>query len=214
MKITILCSDHSHPVNKYLDEWIAQNNAWHQISLIRQRTDLSGGDMLFLVSCSELIQEPDRRKYKSCLVLHASDLPRGRGWSPHIWEIISGAEIVTVSLIEAEEKLDSGRIWKKIAVPIPKHYLWDEINKSIFTTEIELLDYAIKEFENIQPVQQPEDVAATYYERRSPEDSEISSKLSIKSQFDKIRVCDPHRFPAFFDLHGHRFKLIVEKMDE
>jgi methionyl-tRNA formyltransferase len=56
----------------------------------------------------------DRAKYDSSLVLHASDLPAGRGWSPHIWAITNGAESVTLSLLEAEDQVDSGRIWKKM----------------------------------------------------------------------------------------------------
>jgi methionyl-tRNA formyltransferase len=145
--------------------------------------------------------------------LHASDLPHGRGWSPHVWEIIRGATEITLSLIEADDKVDSGKIWKKSTFSVPKHALWNEINHALFQAEIELIDHAIRNFKNICPVEQVQDIEATYNRRRVPEDSRINPSESIVSQFDLIRVCDPGRFPAFFELYGQRYKILLEKSE-
>lgn len=212
MRISFLCSDEQHPVNDHLLKWISEQQGQHQIELVRQKNELSGGDMLFLISCSEIIGSEDRSAYRASLVLHASDLPRGRGWSPHIWQIIAGANEVTVSLLEAEDKVDSGRIWRKVKSPIPKHALWDEINEHLFDLEIELINFAVSEFENVRPAEQDLSIETSYYPRRTPFDSKIDPDESIASQFDKIRVCDPNRFPAFFELHGQKYKVILEKM--
>ena len=214
MKISILCSDESHPVNGHLARWMECRRHEHEISLIRCKRDLPGGDILFLISCSEIIKTVDREAYHACLVLHASDLPRGRGWSPHIWAIIDGAEAVTLSLLEAEDEVDSGSIWRQISCPVPKHVLWDEINERLFDAEIELIDFAVREFESVSPYPQDSEIEPTYYSRRTPEHSRIDLSRSLKSQFDLIRVCDPTRFPAFFELHGHRYKLTLEKIDD
>lgn len=214
MKISLLCSDASHPVNAYLDRWISANVARHNITLARRKADLPGGDILFLISCSEIVRDKDRAAYRATLVLHASDLPRGRGWSPHIWNIVHGAETITLSLLEAEDKVDSGRIWKKQAIPVPKHALWDEINALLFQAEITLIDFAVDQIDHIAPTAQGTDVEPTYFRRRTPEDSRLDPNQSLATQFDQIRVCDPNRFPAFFDLHGHRYKLTLEKMHD
>jgi methionyl-tRNA formyltransferase len=212
MKITILCSDASHPVNAHLYKWMQQNREFHEISLIRHRAQLPGGDLLFLVSCAEFIRISDRQVYRFTLVLHASDLPIGRGWSPHVWEIINGAEQITVTLLEAADQIDSGCIWKKITFPIPKHFLWDEINNLIFAAEIELIDLAVRGVLDINPEPQAANINPTYLRRRTPKDSELNPDLSITEQFDLIRICDPDRYPAYFILHGQRFKLILEKL--
>jgi len=214
MRISFLCSDEQHPVNAYLGRWIAAQQGIHQIELVRKKSELSGGDILFLISCAEIIGSADRSAYHASLVLHASDLPRGRGWSPHIWQIIEGAEEITLSLLETEDKVDSGRIWKKLRFPVPKHALWDEINARLFDAEIELIDFAVREFEKISPTEQDARIEPSYYTRRSPDDSQIDPSKSIASQFDKIRVCDPNRFPAFFELHGKKYKLTLEKTYE
>lgn len=214
MRISFLCSDSQHPVNEYLKKWIGQQQDRHIIELVENKNELSGGDILFLISCSEIINEDIRSIYQSTLVLHASDLPVGRGWSPHIWEIIKGKEEVTLSLLEAEDKVDSGRIWKKVKFQVPKHFLWDEINRKLFETEIELIDFAVNYFDSVIPQPQAENISATYHPRRTPEDSRLDPFESIESQFDKIRVCDPYRFPAFFEMHGKKYKVILEKIDD
>lgn len=186
----------------------------HKIELLQSKSQLSGGELLFLISCSEIIKKIDRSKYLATLVLHASDLPRGRGWSPHIWEIVNGAENISLSMLEAEDKVDSGRIWAKRQIPIPKDALWDEINHLLFTAEIELIDMAVKQFGQITPAAQSKVEQATYYPKRTNQDSQIDPNKTIEEQFNRIRVCDPYRFPAFFELHGKKYKLILEKLDD
>ena len=214
MRISLLCSDSRHPVNKYLNEWMGSQGETHNIELVRHKSELSGGDILLLISCTEIIEAKTRAAYKAALILHASDLPQGRGWSPHIWELVEGAESITISLLEAEDKVDSGRIWKKLNLAVPRHALWNEINDLLFQAEIELIDFAVREFETIKPIDQDPTIEPTYYPRRSPLDSQIDPWKSIACQFDKIRVCDPDRFPAFFTMHGKTYKLILEKLDE
>ncbi|WP_120797542.1 formyltransferase family protein [Thiocapsa rosea] len=214
MRISLLCSDAAHPVNAHLERWMRENAARHEIELARCKANLQGGDILFLISCSEIIRASDRGAYRACLVLHASDLPRGRGWSPHIWEITQGADIITLTLLEAADRVDSGRIWHKVRIPIPKDALWDEINEALFNAEIGLISYAVDNFAHVDPQPQDTTIESTYYRRRTPNDSRIDPMISVAEQFDCIRVCDPNRFPAFFDLNGHRYKLILEKLDE
>lgn len=214
MRISMLCSDEQHPINESLGRWVAAHQDTHQIELVRKKNELSEGDILFLISCTEIIDATVRAAYRTSLVLHASDLPYGRGWSPHIWQIIDGADEITLTLLEAEDKVDSGRIWKKVKLHIPRHALWDEINERLFEAEIQLIDFAVREFDSISPAQQDDSIESTFYSRRSPSDSEIDPLQSIASQFDKIRVCDPNRFPAFFELHGRKYKLVLEKIND
>jgi len=214
MKISILCTDENHPVNAHLQRWIDQNRDSHQISLVRKKKELLGGEILFLVSCSEIVSAADRTVYRASLVLHASNLPVGRGWSPHIWQIIGGAQEVTLSLLEAEDKVDSGRIWHQMTFSVPKHALWDEINERLFNAEIELIDLAVHEFDTVMPKSQDIAMVPTYYPRRTPAASKLDAERSIASQFDLIRVCDPTRFQAFFELHGHKYKLTLEKIND
>ena len=214
MKISIICSNSGHPVNAYLLQWIERHRQAHQVELVRKKDQLSGGDLLFLISCGEIVSAKDRSAYGVSLVLHASDLPRGRGWSPHIWEIAAGAEYITLSLLEAGDKVDSGRIWQKIHIPVPRGALWNEINHLLFSAEIQLMDDALASYGSIQPLDQPQSEEPTYFRRRTSQDSRIDAHKTIAEQFDLIRVCDPIRFPAFFEHRGNRYALKLEKLDD
>lgn len=213
MKITILSASENHPINTWLKTWIKDNQDKHEIQLLHSKKELRGGDILFLISCSEIIPKVERNKFKKTLVIHASDLPKGRGWSPHIWEIINGAEQVTLSLLEAGDKIDSGDIWNKVKVNIPKTALYNEINELIFEAELSLMSFAVENFEQIVPQKQLE-IEPSYWSKRTPKDSEVDIFKTIEDQFDLLRVSDSERFPAFFYKNGKRFKITIEGYDE
>jgi methionyl-tRNA formyltransferase len=191
---------------------MAAQQGMHDVVLSHHKNQLVGGDLLFLVSCSEIISTIDRQKYSTALVLHASDLPNGRGWSPHIWEIVNGADAITLTLLEAGEKVDSGKIWNKIRIPISRHALWYEINQLLFRAEIKMIDYAVENFQNITPVLQETVDVVNYFRKRTPFDSRIDVNKSIAEQFDLIRVSDPNRFPAYFEYLGVSYTLKIEKI--
>ncbi|ATD28518.1 hypothetical protein FORC55_2534 [Vibrio cholerae] len=213
MNITLLCSDPTHPVNTYLNAWMSEASLRHNVRLVRSRSELTSGDFLFLVSCSELIKPEYRKNYRHTLVLHASDLPKGRGWSPHIWEVIQGSESITLSLLEAEDKVDTGRIWLKLTIPVKKTALWNEVNDLLFSAEIQLINQAVEGYERIEPYNQSAGSESTYYRKRTPDDSQVDPNKSLADQFDLIRMCDPDRYPAWFELYGQKYKVIVEKLN-
>ena len=214
MRVSLLCNNSEHPVVPYLQAWMERAGTDHAAELVTNIRDASGGDILFLISCSEKVLKKDRDKYRKTLVLHASDLPDGRGWSPHVWDVLEGADHITLSMIEAEDVIDTGKIWKKLKIEIPGHALWDEINHALFNAEVELVDFAVTAIDSMMPQDQPASGSPTYRRRRTPDDSRVDPECSIADQFDLIRVCDPDRFPAYFDHLGHRYKLRLEKIDE
>lgn len=210
MKLSILCSSKSHPVYPHLQKWLEKHRTMHDVELMQKASELHGGDILFLISCSEIVKKTARSKYKKCLVIHASDVPKGRGWSPHIWQIIEEENVIPVTLLEAEDGVDTGNIWMQKKIELDGHELFDEINEKLFAVELLLMDYAVEHFETVRPVMQP-DIKPTYYRKRSPEDSRLNPQKTIAEQFDLLRVADPNRFPAFFDLRGYRYRIVLQK---
>ena len=213
MKISILCTDSNHPVVKRLRCWAAEmTSKGHFVSLVFDKTDLEDGDVLFLVSCSQIMREVERKKYKVMLVLHASNLPNGRGWSPHVWSILNGENQITVSLLEADESVDRGAIWLKTSFDLEGHELLPEINEKLFTVELTLMTMAVEQFSQIAPIKQYGD-PGLYMPKRSPADSRIDPNKTIAEQFDLLRVVDSQRYPAFFDYRGKRYVVRIEKAE-
>ncbi|MBU0729462.1 MAG: UDP-glucuronic acid dehydrogenase [Proteobacteria bacterium] len=210
MRISILCSK-GHPVTLFLKRWQKENSDLHSIELVNAKHELLGGDILFLISCHEIIGLDIRSMYQKTLVIHASDLPRGRGWSPLVWQILEGHNCITVSLLEAEDAVDSGKIWTQKKMYLEGHELYNEINDQLFQIELDLLSFAVDNLQSIKPRQQ-EVSEATYYTRRNPGQSKLDTMKSIADQFDLLRISDPQRYPAFFDFAGHRYKIEISKI--
>jgi len=214
MKIDIVCSSSKHPVNEYLNDFSDLNKDDHQVQILRKASELRGGDVLFLVSCQELIDDTTRTQYRYALVLHASNLPEGRGWSPHIWQLLEGRSIIYVTILEAKAELDSGRICGQKCIEISKTALYDEINHQIFSSEIALMQSFVDHSSEHSFNCQRSDVLPSYYRKRTPSDSQIDTEKSILEQFNLLRICDPDRYPAYFEIYGQKYKIRIEKISD
>ena len=60
MKITILCTNKNHPVYPHLLRWVSQNFDAHNISLVNKSSEIKDGKILFLIACSEIINDDIR----------------------------------------------------------------------------------------------------------------------------------------------------------
>jgi len=210
-EITLLCTDAEHPIFSHLEKWSLAHSDNYDITLLNYVDEVErGGDILFLISCSEIVKANTRALFKHTLVLHASDLPSGRGWSPHIWDILDGKNELTLSLLEAKDSVDSGDIWKKKLIRLQGNELYNEINKLLFHAELELITWACENYQTCLPEKQSEETVS-YHRKRTCEDSELDVSKSIKEQFNLLRVCDPDRFPAFFVIDGQKYRVRIER---
>ena len=211
--ITLIISDARHPINSWVEGWVSKRPEGQLAEIVRTSDQAKGGDICFLISCTEILPVEFMQRYTHVLVIHASDLPKGRGWSPHIWAIIQGQEELTVSLLEASEKVDCGDIWHKSTHQIPKYFLYNDIIEVVNQAHVDMIDYAVEHHAAVDPLPQDLSIAPTYLPKRTPVDSEILVSESIASQFNLLRACDNNRFPCFFYLHGKKFKITIESSD-
>ncbi|MDR1057390.1 MAG: hypothetical protein LBL17_02335 [Coxiellaceae bacterium] len=218
MNISILITDPTHPINPLLEEWRnIMIKRGHNVSIYHKKSEClaggGGGDILFLISCSSIIGVNDRKRFNVSLVIHASDLPKGRGWSPHIWSILSGENVIHVCLLEAADAVDTGNIWLRDKFYLEGHELLPEINQKLFAVELKLMTRAVNEFDNIIPIPQNDIFREEEYrKRRTPKDSKLDPYKSIASQFNLLRVADNERYPVFFEYMNKIYVLKIEKV--
>jgi len=181
------------------------------VEQVESSANLRGGDLLFLISCTEIVAKEIRDLYRASLVIHASDLPRGRGWSPLVWQILEGKNDIVVSLIDAATAVDSGDIWHQEELHFEGHEVFDEICDALFKCHLRLMDFAVEGLGHVVPKPQPFQ-SSSYYRRRTPEDSRIDPSRTIAEQFNLLRVADPFRYPAFFEYMGQRYEIRINKV--
>ena len=170
-------------------------------------------ELIFFVGWSWLVDKDIVNKF-TCICLHPSPLPKYRGGSPLQHQIINGEKKSAVTLFIMDEFVDKGPIvWQeKISL--------DGNLDEIFTRIIEkgkiglnkIIDMFLNE-ENIKGFPQDES-KATYYERRTPEQSEIKlsdfEKYTAEELKNKIRALqDP--YPNAFIMCKDGTKLFLQK---
>lgn len=204
-RITVICSDPRNHIWPYLERWCW---SW-RAELVTEKAHATGGDLLLLVSCTEIIEPEIRAKYGCTLVIHESDLPRGRGWSPFAWQVLEGKQEIVVSLLEAADQVDSGALLLQQTVNLDGSELSEEINEKRDLIRMRMVIWAAENFRAARRI--PQSGEASYYPRRRAADSRIDPDRPISDQFDLLRICEP-RFPAFFDLRGHRYEIELRKV--
>jgi len=194
----VLFPDCTHPAYHHILTWCRKAG----VTLIRSLHNHSG-DVLVLISCTEIIHH---HNFNKMLVIHESDLPRGRGWSPLAWQILEGKSEIIVSMIEAADRVDSGDIIKQEVLVLEGHELADEIHAKSAQVKIKLLEWAL----NNELEGKAQDGVPSYYRRRGLCDSKIDPYKPLAEQFDLLRICEP-RFPAFFEHRGHTYQITIRK---
>lgn len=166
-------------------------------------------EVVFILSYFKIIPIKFLEHHRYNLVVHESDLPRGRGWAPLFWQILEGQNKIPVVLFAANKQVDGGKVFLKDFVTFEGHELYDEIRKKQGQKTIEmclrfLADYG--KFEELEQKGNP-----TFYKKRTPKDSELDINKSISEQFNLLRIVSNEEFPAFFYHKGHKYVLNIRK---
>ncbi|MED1642043.1 formyltransferase family protein [Brevibacillus agri] len=173
---------------------------------------IQSGDFCFLLSCGQIISNKLLSRNKHNLVVHESDLPHGKGWSPLSWQILEGKNEIPIVLFEATSSVDSGNIYIKEIMSFNGTELVDELRQVQATHTISMCLKFIRDYPSILSSAHPQSGEATYYRKRTAKDSRIDPKVSIIDQFNLLRIVDNERYPAFFEYLGEKYVLHIEKV--
>ena len=212
----ILLGNKNHSFFSFYSYFIENKNAacsfpFQEYKLVFDIEDVPSGATLFCVSYPKLLSPEVLSRFKHCIVIHASDLPEGKGWSPHVWQILEGKTVIVMSAISAEIELDSGPIWAKVSMNIPDNALYDEIYEIIFINHLKLFEIVASMIDrNISPSPQISN-SSSFYKRRKPEDSLVDIDSTLSDIFDLLRVSDPVHYPVHFKYRNETFKLSISK---
>lgn len=161
------------------------------------------------LSCERIIRSHERVRFQHNLVVHASDLPRGRGWSPLTWQVLDGASEIVVTLFEAVDEVDAGPIYAQLRLPLGGHELIDELRTLVDQATATLIMQFAHDWPNVQARPQVGD--PTFFPRRRPVDSKLDPEKPLLESFNLLRVVDNHRYPAYFEHAGHIYELRITK---
>jgi len=178
--------------------------------LARSAEEIQSGWMCFFLGCVNIVKSEFLSRNQHNLVVHESDLPKGRGFAPMSWQILSGEREIPICLLEASDgEADAGNIWLKDKICLQGYELLSEWRNLQGQKTVDLCLEAVKSYNRIKPVRQIGD--PSFYVKRKPKDSELDVDSTIRKQFNLLRVVDNERYPAFFFIDGRKYYLFIEK---
>lgn len=208
MLIQILCDNPSSWIIPYAKELVNELTlSGNMIRLIHHKDEVVSGDILIMLSCEHLFRNLSLNKFN--LVVHESDLPKGKGWSPLTWQVLEGKNKIPVTLIEATEGVDAGPIYDQIIINLNGTELVDELRKAQGEATKELIRKFVKNYPNNTAT--PQQGEESFYPRRKPEDGKLDIHVPLKDQFNLLRVSDNERYPAWFEIDGVTYQLKIYK---
>ena len=210
MQLTLLTDSESW-INKRID--LLTNplrELGHTVRQIHKPSDLANGDLCFILSCSSIIPANLLELHQHNLVVHASDLPKGKGWSPLTWQIIEGKSEITITLFEAvPDKVDAGTIFLQKTMRFKGDELVDELRDIQAVATFDLCIDFVRMYPEIIKKGKAQVGTSSYYSKRKPKDSELDPRKSIIEQFNLLRTVDNDKYPAYFMHMGRRYNLLT-----
>lgn len=163
----------------------------------------------FYLSCLQLTPPDILERAWLNVVVHASDLPYGRGFSPLAWQVLEGRTEIPITMIEATPEADAGNILMRDRIVLEGHELNGEMRAHLGQKVVEMCLALLNQ--PAVPAGCPQSGEGSWYRRRRPQDSRIDPDKTVAEQFDLLRVVDNDRYPAFIDIRDHRYILKIEK---
>lgn len=183
--------------------------AGHPATRLDSQKDVPEGDIAFYLSCTGITPPATLAKNTMNVVVHASALPQGRGFSPLVWQVLEGKNTIPLTMITMAEEVDSGDILIQRDLVFQGHELNDEMRDAMGQAIVDMcFDVATAD---APPTPQPQSGPSSWYPRRGPKDSRLDPDQTLSDQFNLLRVVDNERYPAFFDLQGHRYTLTITR---
>jgi methionyl-tRNA formyltransferase len=179
-----------------------------EVAIFQSHENLPTGDFLFILGYLRIVPRSVLDLHRHNLVIHGSALPKGKGWSPVPWQIAEGAHSIPFTLLEASEAIDAGDIYFQRDLVLTGTETFQEWKLKQWELTYRMVIEFIERYPDHAAT--PQSGSESFYERRTPEDDQVDASQTLAEIFDHLRICDPDRFPAWFEMRGRRFNLRIE----
>ena len=195
-------------------ELIEKLSTFADARFVQHHTDVPRGDIAYYLSYEAIVPLATLQRNHHNIVVHASDLPQGRGMSPITWQILEGKNTIPITLFEAVPKLDAGPIYLRHTLALAGHELLPDIQARLGQAIVDMCLEFAQTYPEVLRNAKPQVGTPSYYRRRTPKDSELDPHKTIADQFNLLRIVDNDKYPAYFHHRGRRYRLTIEPEDD
>lgn len=127
-----------------------------------------------------------------CVIFHMTDLPFGRGGTPLQNLIARGFSETAMTALQCVEELDAGPVLLKRPLGLEGRA------EDIYRRARDLIEDMIVDIIATDPQPQPQYGDPVHFQRRTPEQSDMSSLRELRAVYDHIRMLDAQGYPHAF----------------
>lgn len=165
-------------------------------------------DIIFFVHWSHRVPEHIISQVE-CVCFHMTDLPFGRGGSPLQNLILRGHKETKLTAIRMTNRFDEGPIYAKWNLSL------EGTAQEIYERTTYLANKGILELLSADRKPAPQEGDVVMFQRRTKEDSELPSDLSLDEIYDFIRMLDADGYPnAYIVRNGMKWELFEAKKSD
>lgn len=171
-------------------------------------------DIIFGTGVYQRIKEPylDLPTY-GLIFFHETPLPEGKGSAPLQWTVFKQRPNITITAFKLIHNMDAGAILYQYNIALSPSDTLEILEEKRRIGIKKCFEELLEELKQGYVVLRSQTGQDSVSSRRIPEDSELNPNESLLNLWDKIRVCDNEKFPAFFKLHTKKIFLRYEVED-
>lgn len=179
----------------------------HSAVLCSEQENVPECDICYLLSCTKIVRKDFLDKHGHNIVIHASNLPQGKGFTPIKRQILAGINDIVLTMFEAVEDVDAGPYYMKEHLILNGYELLDEIHAKLAE---KIMNMSIRFANNIGNYPPHAQIGEeSFYPRFTEADDELDIDKSIREQFNHIRVADNNNHPLWFQVDGRKYILKI-----
>ena len=164
---------------------------------------------MFILSYTKILPESFLKKNKLNLIVHASRLPKDRGFAPVQYQVLRGKNNIDISLLIASKNVDTGDIFLRQKFKLNKNDLSEEIREKQAKATFDIIKKFLNQYPNINSFKQKG--RSTFNKRRYSDSNKLNVHKSLKSQFNILRISDNEKYPAQFKISNTNYILKIYK---
>lgn len=172
-------------------------------------------DYLISINYRYIIPESIFSKVHYAINIHGSLLPKYRGRTPHVWNIINGEKVSGITCHKITEIVDSGDIIYQEEIKIEDNWTGNDLLIEMQSRYPNVLLETLTRIENNKEnvFQKQNELKATYFGKRIPEMGYISFFNSYINIYNFVRA-QSNPYPGAYYYLPNGEKIIIDKIEK
>tara|TARA_B100000029_G_scaffold436822_1_gene451627 strand:- start:109 stop:765 length:657 start_codon:yes stop_codon:yes gene_type:complete len=207
LKVAYLLDKNNFWIEKYIKKSNLLKKGKFVSKVFTDHKKIRNYEIVFILNYTKILNQTFLKKNKLNIVVHASNLPKGKGFSPMQWQILKNKNKIPICLFKATSKVDSGEIYEKNYIFLRGTELYDELRYKQAIATFKIIKKFLNKYPRIKGKKQKG--KSTFYKRRTPQDSRLNINLSLKKLFNHLRLANNTSWPSYFIFKNKKYYLTI-----